>query len=349
MTISEEDRPLSLDNLDTLVARLSADAPIQVVEAHEEQLKRVLGAAFERGVTPDEGRRIATFQRDAGLIMKYKPYAVKASTPLGFSIFLQEPRQGFSFQKHSVRKVEAFHVLEANEGGFVFLCSYADWQRVYDPKRFERWLDGTPDDAFDRFQIVPSVGDVYLITDRDTVHTVIGCQIEEYASVSVDVVQRLYDQNRATPIPDKFKRGFTLERIGALRQPAQHRSVETNGHISPVKQEEVSTGVRRAVLVDCPELQATVWRLEPGTRTAAMTVHADRAVQLYVSAGRMSVVVGDEREVKTNSAAPITVEATGTTMVAPGLSFVISNDGPKPLTVSMHSVAWRPAIKTLDA
>lgn len=346
---SENDPALGLDNLDALVAPLAADAPIRVVEEHEERLKRVLGAAFERGVTPDEGRRIAAFQRDVGLIMKYKPYAVKAATPLGFSIFLQEPGQGFSFQKHSVRKVEAFHVLEANEGGYVFLCSYADWQRAYEPERFQRWLDGAPDDGYDRFRIVPSVGDVYLITDRETVHTVIGCQIEEYASVSVDVVQRLHDQNRATPIPKKFKRRFALERIGALRQPAQHRAVQTDGHISPVQQEQVSSGVSRAMLVDCPELQATVWKLAPGTRTAPMTAHRDRGVSLYVSAGHMSVLVGDEREVSSGATTPIAVDATGVTMVAPGLSFAILNDGKDPLTVSMHSVAWRPAMRTLDA
>ena len=183
-----------LEQLDALVEPLRTDAPIGEVERHEETLKRVLGAVFERGATPAEGRRIAAFQRDVGLIMKYKPYAVKASTPLGFSLFLQEPRQGFSFQKHSVRKVEAFHILEVDADSYVFLAPWPEWQRVYEPDRFQRWLDGATDDAYERFRLRPSVGDIYLITDRETVHTVIGCRIEEYASVSVDVVERLLDE-----------------------------------------------------------------------------------------------------------------------------------------------------------
>jgi hypothetical protein len=338
-----------LGQLDALVAPLKTDAPIDVVERHEEALKRILGAVFERGATPEEGRRIAAFQRDVGLIMKYKPYAVKASTPLGFSLFLQEPGQGFSFQKHSVRKVEAFHVLEADADSYVFLAPWSEWQRVYEPERFQRWLAGASDAAYERFRLRPSVGDVYLITDRDTVHTVIGCRIEEYASVSVDVVERLHDQNRGAAMPAKFTRAHTLDQLTSVHQPANHRSVRADGAASPSPLEEVAHGVRRSALVDCPELQATVWKLAPGATTPILDVDRDRAVQLYVNAGSSRVVIGNRDEVTGGAAEALDVSCPGTTMIAPGLSFTISNPSDGPLTVSMHSVPWRPAIRTLDA
>jgi hypothetical protein len=340
---------LAPQSLADLLPALTADTTIQAVEAHEESLKRLLCAAFERGVTPEEGRRLAAFQRDAGLIMKYKPYAVKAATPLGFSIFLQEPGQGFSFQKHTVRKVEAFHILETGADGYVFLCSWNDWRRVYEPDRFQRWLDGAADDAYERFRIRPSAGDVYLITDRETVHTVIGCQIEEYASVSVDVVQRLHDQNHATPMPAKFTRRFSHDRLARLRQPAEHRSVQTDGRISAIRPEETSPGARRSQLVDCPELDATVWTIETGGTTPALQVRGDRAVQIYVGSGSAQVRVGDKHDVESKRVEAIAVAQTGTTMVAPNLWFSIANAAPEPLSASVHAVAWRPALETLDA
>jgi hypothetical protein len=338
-----------LAQLDALVAPLKTDAPIDVVERHEETLKLLLGVVFERGATPEEGRRIAAFQRDVGLIMKYKPYAVKASTPLGFSLFLQEPGQGFSFQKHSVRKVEAFHVLEVDAGSYVFLAPWSEWQRVYEPERFQRWLAGASDEAYERFRLRPSVGDVYLITDRDTVHTVIGCRIEEYASVSVDVVERLHDQNRGATMPAKFTRAHTLEQLATVHQPVNHRSVQADGAAPPSPLEEVANGVRRSSLVDCPELQATVWKLAPGTTTPVLDVDRDRAVQLYVSGGSSSVMVGSRDELDNRAVEALDVSCTGTTLIAPGLSFTISNASNGTLAVSMHSVPWRPAIRTLDA
>ena len=47
--------------------------------------------------------------------MKYKSYAVKAATPLGYSIFLQNQGQGFSFQQHLVHKLEGF--IQASRAG----------------------------------------------------------------------------------------------------------------------------------------------------------------------------------------------------------------------------------------
>jgi len=334
--------------LAALVAPLSADAPMDVVERHEETLKRLLGDVFERGVTGDDGRAIAAFQRDVGLIMKYKPYAVKASTPLGYSVFLQEPHRGFSFQKHTVRKVEAFHILDAGPGGFVFLCPWSEWERLYEPDRFQRWLDGAPDDAYERFRLEPTVGDVYLITDRETVHTVVGCRIEEFASVSVDVVNRLHDQNRGTTVPAKFTRAHTVAELATLREPAHHRSVDTSGRATTI-QPSVSSGVEAHMLVDCPELQATIWKLAPGSTTPVMEVARDRGVQLFVATGTCGVMIGERAELESGSIAPVVVNGPGTTLIAPRLHFAIFNDGREPLAVSMHSVPWRPAIETLDA
>ena len=82
-----------------------------------------------------DARKLASLMKDIGLFFKYKPYAVKASHPLGYSIFLQRPLEGFSFQNHLEHKTEVFHILEVMPGGFVFLCKYEDWQKHYEPHR----------------------------------------------------------------------------------------------------------------------------------------------------------------------------------------------------------------------
>jgi len=36
---------------------------------------------------------------------------------------------------------------------------------------------------------------VFIISELGVVHTVMGCVLEEYATVSTDMVERLHDQN----------------------------------------------------------------------------------------------------------------------------------------------------------
>ena len=103
----------ALAQLESLREPLTADLPIADLETFEVDWKQALGRALSAPLSGADARRLATLHQDIGLLPKYKSYAIKASSPLGYSIFLQEPGKGFSFQQHRHHKVEIFHVLEA--------------------------------------------------------------------------------------------------------------------------------------------------------------------------------------------------------------------------------------------
>src|SRR5215472_14085620 len=83
-----------LDLLPVLGEFLHQDLPIAQTERLEALLKGVLLSACRKPASGTDARRIATFQRELGFILKYKSYAVKAASPLGYSIFLQQEREG---------------------------------------------------------------------------------------------------------------------------------------------------------------------------------------------------------------------------------------------------------------
>src|SRR5579871_6542357 len=136
----------------SLVEALRADSPIAVLEAHERELKQILGRELGRPMDGGRIRSLASFQQQLGFLLKYKSYAVKAASPLGYSVFLQRPGEGFSFQQHITHKTEIFYILDVLPGGFVFLCDFSDWQRIYDRASFLAWLDGATDERYERFR-----------------------------------------------------------------------------------------------------------------------------------------------------------------------------------------------------
>ncbi len=206
----------ALPELQTL---LTQDLPIDELESYEAMLKDVLLEAFAKPLPGPTARQIARFQQSIGFLLKYKSYAVKAASPLGYSVFLQQRGEGFSFQQHVTRKTEIFHILEVLPGGYVFLCDYEQWREVYEPEAFAAWLAGRPDPRFEQFRIMPKAGDVFHIDRLNVVHTVVGCILEEYATVSVDMVDRLHDQNVGKPMPPEFRRPLVLPRLRALKPP----------------------------------------------------------------------------------------------------------------------------------
>src|SRR3954463_13179356 len=120
----------------SLVDALRAESPIAVLEQSESRLKEVLAVELAGQLDGPRIRALASFQRDLGFLLKYKSYAVKAASPLGYSVFLQRPGEGFSFQQHLTHKTEIFYVLDVLPGGYIFLCDFEDWQRVYDRAGF---------------------------------------------------------------------------------------------------------------------------------------------------------------------------------------------------------------------
>src|SRR5260370_19131719 len=77
-----------LDVLPALAELLREDLPIGQTERLEAILKTVLLNAFQKPASGPDARRVAAFQKSLGFILKYKSYAVKASSPLAYSIFL---------------------------------------------------------------------------------------------------------------------------------------------------------------------------------------------------------------------------------------------------------------------
>src|SRR5215470_12043708 len=203
----------------SLVDALRADSPIATLEAAERRLKSILQQELARPLDGEQIRALAAFQQQLGFLLKYKSYAVKAASPLGYSVFLQRPGEGFSFQQHVTHKTEIFYILDVLPGGFVFLCDFEDWKRIYDRDSFLAWMNGAPDNRYERFRFVPRPGDVIVIDRLSVVHSVVGCVLAEFATVSTDMVDRLHDQNEGRAIPAEFTRTFSEERIRALKWP----------------------------------------------------------------------------------------------------------------------------------
>src|SRR5262249_10888991 len=128
----------ALEQLEALRAPLTSDMPIAALERFEASWKDLLAELLSAPLTGGEARQVAAFQRDVGLLPKYKSYTIKASSPLGYSVFFQEPGRGFSFQQHRHHKVEIFHVLDTRPGSFALLCTLDDWQAHYHEEAFSR-------------------------------------------------------------------------------------------------------------------------------------------------------------------------------------------------------------------
>jgi hypothetical protein len=219
--------------LDALGSALRKDRDIDTVERLESALKSALRGVLDS--TPDTSLAliVARAQRDLGYLLKYKPYAAKCTHPLGYSVFLQRPHEGFSFQRHRTHKVEVFHILEVQPGARVFLCTFDEWARIYEPDRLEAWLDGEPDADFDRFSYEPAPGDVLAIEELDIVHAILGCVLEEFATVSTDMVDRLHDQNARSVIPVEFSRNYVERRLQATSYPTKSRRIGSTEPFAP--------------------------------------------------------------------------------------------------------------------
>lgn len=334
-----------MELLSPLAHYLSRDLSIEVLERFEDLLKVVLRGALSGEVSGETARELARFQREVGLLLKYKSYAVKAASPLGYSIFLQSPREGFSFQRHVTHKVEVFHILEASPGGFVFLCGWDDWREHYEPERFAAWLAGAPDTAYDRFRYPAAPGDVHVISELGTVHTVIGCVLEEFATVSTDMVERLHDQNRGRPVPPHFDRAFVEERLRELRTPAESRlvtGIAAAPRVTPLEPRPVAGG-RRTVLADS-FVTASLWTVDRGAETEPLATDGC-AASLYVRAGCGRVLLGTQEELARPTPPSIEVAANDLLTLPPGASYAFVAEGDAPLELVEHEI--RPDVALL--
>ncbi len=94
--------------LKKLASHLHRPMSLPDTERVEAVLKTYLRAIFRQHLSGDDARFLELWQRDLGFVLKYKSYGVKCATPLGYSVFLQNPGEGFSFQRHLTHKTESF-------------------------------------------------------------------------------------------------------------------------------------------------------------------------------------------------------------------------------------------------
>lgn len=317
--------------------RLRTDFPIDRTERLETLLKALLRSILEKPLSGPEARQVTRFQMELGFILKYKSYAIKAATPFGYSIFLQNERQGFSFQQHTEHKLEVFHVLHVKPGGYVFLCDFEQWSSIYNKETFRRWLAGGDNEDYDRYKFVPETGDVFVISELGVVHTVVGCVLEEYATVSTDMVQRLHDQNIGRDIPPSFDRLHAEEALRTIEMPVRHRSVRGFAHrdiegIAPV----AIQGGERTVLCDS-FLRAAQYHVAPKQETRLQR-EDDRVVLLRISSGYGSIAVCDSFEIQL-SKPHVEVRSGDLVLIPPGLHYAIFNEADEYITYSEHCIS----------
>jgi mannose-6-phosphate isomerase-like protein (cupin superfamily) len=337
-------REAGLAVLPILAERLTADAPIDVAERFEAILKSVLLERLAGGVPGATAREVARFQQEVGFLFKYKSYAVKCATPLGYSVFLQRPGEGFSFQRHVTRKTEVFHILDVLPGGYAFVCRYEDWARAYEPVSFAAWLAGGSDPRYDAFRFEVRPGDVFVIDQLNVVHTVVGCVLEEFATVSTDMVDRLYDQNLGKPIPPEFSRAWCRERLAALAYPASTRVLTPGGRgaaAAPVAPVRTAGGSVRT-LADTFVL-ARHHVVDAAGKTGL--AHDDeRATIVHVTGGHGRVVVADAEEAAFTVPPSLSAGKADVLLIPPGTRFGFVNEGDGPFELSEHRIALAAAL-----
>jgi hypothetical protein len=326
-----------LQSLSALREFLHQDLPIDQTERLEVLVKAILRGAMSRPVPGADARQIALFQKELGFVLKYKSYAIKAASPVGYSIFLQNEGEGFSFQRHVVHKLEVFHILSVKPGGYVFLCDYDDWRRVYEKDSFARWLQGEPNQAYDRYRFVPEPGDVFTISELGIVHTVVGCVLEEYATVSTDMVERLHDQNLGKKIPSNFNRAVAEPVLRALALPAHNRFVRGFGERNIERVAPVSVqGGERTLLCDS-FVRAARYVIGKGKETA-LEHDDERTALLRFFRGHGTLVIADTSEC--GVAPPRVPFAQGDLfLLAPGIRYGIRNEGDGEVAYSEHCIA----------
>jgi hypothetical protein len=328
--------------LPALAEYLTSDLQIAVLEGYEAVWKAVLRRELAGEVSGETARAIAAFQRRVGLLLKYKSYAIKASSPLGYSIFLQNPGEGFSFQRHLTHKTEVFHILDVHPGGFVFLCGFDEWTRCYDRQRFAAWLAGERSDpVYDRYRFPARPGDVFVLDELGIVHTVIGCTLEEFATISTDMVDRLHDQNQGKPIPAGFGKAYAAERLRGIPSPAASRLVAAprtaaRRQDAPELAPRGIMGGSKTVLAD-GFVVATQYRIEPRGETE---VYADPscAASLYVRAGEGRLLMGTAAEMRRASPPCLPLHGGDLLTVPPGIRYAFVNEGLDALDLVEHRI-----------
>jgi len=322
---------------------------ISTLERYESILKAFLLAYCTPTMSGEDARKIAEFQKEIGFLFKFKSYTIKATIPLGYTVFLHEPKEGFSFQIHKDHKVEVFHIIEVMQGGYVFLCTYEDWKKTYDKESFAKWLEGETVPKYDRFKFIPSPGDVFVVNELNIVHTVVGCILEEFANVSADMVDRLYDQNLAKrkSIPEKYTREYAKERLMELESTSPKRMVDfRKGWLAePLKKEDLD-GVTKTIIVDVANFTAINY-VFPSNHISEQMTDPHRHISMYVWKGEGEIRIGDHNEWKSGTPPSIHISKGDLLFIPANQIYSVISSSSSPLEITEHHIAGEDAfIKT---
>ena len=319
-------------------------APIDSTERLEAVVKVILSTVLRQAQSVETVLDVIRVQKELGFFLKYKSYAVKAASPLGYSVFLQRPGEGFSFQRHLTHKVELFHILEAAPGALAFICSHDAWRAVFEPNRFRKWLAGTADEAIDALAFSPRPGDVFAIEQVNVVHTVLGCILEEFATVSVDMVDRLYDQNVGREIPPTFTRDAVLPALRSLPvvEPTDRVLATPEGfRREPIEVHRRPWGELRTIA--CGPLRATHLVVNSGARTEARHDLAN-TLSVFVRFGTGIIAIGDADTIG-RATPPLIDVASGDLLTIPAKTHWFAAAGESSeLRLSLHALPLATAL-----
>lgn len=320
-----------------LVEVLSSDLPISLLEKYENVYKLILRNLMKPPIAGNVARAIASFQKEIGFVLKYKPYAIKASTPLGYSLFLQKKNEGFSFQRHIDYKTEVFHIVSTSPDSYVFICDYEEWIKIYDFDSFLEWLNGSPDLRYERFTVKPNPGDVFIIDKLNVVHSVVGCTLEEYATVSTDKVDRLFDQNKNKPIPQKYSRSYFETKFRAISYPLESSIITNEKRSIPIAWEPINGGNRK-LLANTEKISAAHYLIDP-LKMTDFQGEQQKAILVNVQIGQGKLIIADTKEAKKTSPPHLDISSGDVLIVPPGINYCFVNESNAQMGLSEHKIS----------
>jgi len=324
-----------LNQLQKLAKTMRVDLSILKLEKLETKFKSIIKVLINYDIGNVEiALSIAKIQKDLGLLFKYKSYGVKACTPLGYSIFLLNRGEGFSFQNHLSFKTELFNVLSVLPGGYLFVASQKDWEKCFEEKKFKDWFNKKPGGQYDKFKSVPTAGDIIKIHKTGIVHTAIGCVLEEYANTSSDMVQRLYDQNFGKKIPSSFSRKFVQKSLDKIKFPEENNLVSVNHKKKRIKSKKMKFG-KVVILNNSVKFVAARYSISASKTQKIFT--KNNYISIYVTNGEGKVSIFSDKKTRDMSLT-FKIKKGETTMFIPKTVWTLENTSRKPLCYSFLSV-----------